>query len=119
MNKNIGDMTKSELIDFIIELQEENSRYERKNEKYKEVFDKLRKKCNLKKDRYDYKMWLKLNESWKTLNDFAEHIKYNLHSIITYAYQCEIKNSIKEIIELTKYDAVLKDDILDVLKEVE
>lgn len=30
MNKNIGDMTNSELIDFIIDLQEENSRYERK-----------------------------------------------------------------------------------------
>ena len=40
MNKNIGDMTESELKDFIIELQEENSRYERLNEKYKEVIDK-------------------------------------------------------------------------------
>ena len=40
MNKNIGDMTESELKDFIIELQEENSRYERINQKYKEVVDK-------------------------------------------------------------------------------
>ena len=40
VNKNIGDMTKSELKDFIIELQEENSRYERINKKYKEVIDK-------------------------------------------------------------------------------
>ncbi len=40
MNKNIGDMTESELKDFIIELQEENSRYERLNKKYKEVIDK-------------------------------------------------------------------------------
>lgn len=40
MNKNIGDMTNYELMDFIIELQEENSRYERKNQKYKEVIDK-------------------------------------------------------------------------------
>ena len=40
MNKKIGDMTKSELKDFIIELQEENSRYERINKKYKEVIDK-------------------------------------------------------------------------------
>ena len=39
MNKNIGDMTESELKDFIIELQEENSRYERINQKYKEVID--------------------------------------------------------------------------------
>lgn len=29
MNKNIGDMTMDELKDFIIELQEENGRYER------------------------------------------------------------------------------------------
>ena len=40
MNKNIGDMTESELKDFIMELQEENSRYERINQKYKEVIDK-------------------------------------------------------------------------------
>ena len=40
MNKNIGDMTENELKDFIIELQEENSRNERKNQKYKEVIDK-------------------------------------------------------------------------------
>ena len=40
MNKNIGDMTESELKDFIIELQEENSRYERINQKYKEAIDK-------------------------------------------------------------------------------
>ena len=40
MNKNIGDMTESELKDFIIELQEENSRYERLNQKYKEVINK-------------------------------------------------------------------------------
>ena len=43
MNKNIGDMTESELKDFIIELQEENSRYARKNQKYKEVIDKIQK----------------------------------------------------------------------------
>ena len=42
MNKNIGDMTESELKDFIMELQEENSRYERINEKYKEVIDKVK-----------------------------------------------------------------------------
>ena len=40
VNKKIGDMTKSELKDFIIELQEEHSRYERINQKYKEVIDK-------------------------------------------------------------------------------
>lgn len=119
MNKNIGDMSESELIDLIIELQEENSRYERENQKYKKVIDKLRKKCNIKKSKYDYELWLKFNESWKTLNYFAEHIKYNLHPIITNAYQCEIKNSIKEIMKLTKHDVVLKEDILNILKEVD
>ena len=48
VNKKIGDMTKGELKDFIIELQEENSRYERINQKYKEVIDKVRN--NLEKD---------------------------------------------------------------------
>ena len=42
MNKNIGDMTESELKDFIVELQEENSRYERINQKLKEVIDKIK-----------------------------------------------------------------------------
>ena len=36
MNKNIGDMSESELKDFIIELQEENSRYKKQNKKRKE-----------------------------------------------------------------------------------
>ena len=40
MNKNIGDMSESELKDFIVELQEENNRYERINQKYQEVIDK-------------------------------------------------------------------------------
>ena len=46
MNKNIGDMTESELKYFIIELQEENSRYERLNQKLKEVIDKTIKYIN-------------------------------------------------------------------------
>lgn len=41
MNKNIGDMTESMLKDLIIELQEENSRYERENQKYKKVINKI------------------------------------------------------------------------------
>lgn len=39
MNKNIGDMTISELKDFIMELQEKNSRYERKIDKYENPKD--------------------------------------------------------------------------------
>ena len=51
MNKNIGDMTESELKDFIVELQEENSRYERINQKYKEVIDKAIKLIEKTKER--------------------------------------------------------------------
>ena len=51
MNKNIGDMSESELKDFIIELTEENSRYERKNQKYKEVIDKAIEKLEEVKER--------------------------------------------------------------------
>ena len=57
MNKNIGDMTESELKDFIIELQEENSRYERINKKYKEVIDKAIEYIennSLYEEEYDY-----------------------------------------------------------------
>ena len=86
--------------------------------KQKEAIDKVYEKCQPKRGSYDYDVWLKLNESWKTLSRFTEHIKYNLHPIITEAYQCDIKNSINEIIETTKYDVVFKKDILDILKEV-
>lgn len=72
----------------------------------------------LKKESYDYDVWVKLNDSWKTLSHFVEHIKYNLHPIITEAYMCDVKNSINQIIEVTKNDVVLKEDILDILKEV-
>ena len=51
MNKNIGDMTESELKDFIVELQEENSRYERINQKYKEAIDKSIEKLEEVKER--------------------------------------------------------------------
>ena len=91
---------------------------EQQIKKQKEVIDKIYKKCQSKKGNYDYDVWMKLNESWKTLSRFTEHIKYNLHPIITEAYQCDIKNSIKEIIETTKNDVILKKDILDILKEV-
>lgn len=42
MNKKIGDMNESELKDFIIELQEENSRYERRIEKLEDSWNKLK-----------------------------------------------------------------------------
>lgn len=99
------------LVLYIKELQQENK-------KYKEVIDKIKEKCK-QKTNYDYDVWVKLSEDWKTLDDFNENIKYNLHPIITDAYRCDIKNSINKIIEITKKDVVLKEDILDILKEVE
>ena len=90
---------------------------EQQVKKQKEVIDKINKKCQLKKENYDYDVWVKLNDSWKTLSRFVEHIKYNLHPIITEAYMCDVKNSINQIIEVTKNDVVLKEDILDILKE--
>ena len=49
MNKNIGDMTESELKDYIIELQEENSRYERRINKAIELI----KECTSSQDEYE------------------------------------------------------------------
>lgn len=90
----------------------------KENKKQKEVIDKVYKKCQSKKGSYDFDVWMKLNDSWNMLSDFAEHIKYNLHPMITEAYMCDIKNSINAIIKTTKNDVVLKEDILDILKEV-
>lgn len=98
------------LLDYISNLQNQVK-------KQKGVIDKVYKKCQSKKGNYDYDVFIKLNESWKTLSRFTEHIKYNLHPIITEAYTCDIKNSINEIIETTKYDVVFKKDILDILNE--
>ena len=44
MNKNIGDMAENELKDFIVELQEENSRYERRIEKLENQKEQFMKK---------------------------------------------------------------------------
>lgn len=88
----------------------------KENKKQKEVIDKVYKKCQSKKGSYNFDVWMKLNDSWNMLSDFAEHIKYNLHPMITEAYMCDIKNSINAIIETTKNDVVLKEDILDILK---
>lgn len=88
----------------------------RENKKQKEIINKLYKKCKTKNASYDFDVWMKLNDSWKTLDDFAKHIKYNLHPIITDAYRCDIKNSINQIIEITKNDVVLKEDILEILE---
>lgn len=54
MNKNIGDMTNSELIDFIIDLQEENSRYERKIDKLELIVEQLKISEKARKEAIKY-----------------------------------------------------------------
>ena len=75
VNKKIGDMTKSELKDFIIELQEENSRYERINKKYKEVIEKAINNSQYWIDYYtrlnsDERIALRLQENIDILKEF-------------------------------------------------
>ena len=80
MNKNIGDMTESELKDFIVELQEENSRYEGINKKYKEVIEKaieLNKQV-IKDTKEFYRPTKDIIYSGDTLIDIAEQ---NLKSL--------------------------------------
>ena len=97
MNKNIGDMTESELKDFIVELQEENSRYERINQKYKEVIDKAIK-C------IDY------NTKYRNCADIYQFVDI----------ESEILEPLKFILELDEENgnAYLK-EFKDWLKEVE
>lgn len=70
VNKKIGDMTESELKDFIIELQEENNRYKRINQKYKEVIEKAIEYLETHKRKDEF---LELNE-WGT-RDLLEILK--------------------------------------------
>ena len=73
MNKNIGDMTESELKDYIIDLQEENSGYERMNKKYQEVIEKAIK--------------------------FIDYYMYDDYGYIGYkiGYEDELKEILKEV----------------------
>ena len=91
--KRIGDMTRDELLDYIIELDEINGRYERKLEKqtelashYKHLYSKVKKQ----KD------------------DVVEYIKNN--KLFNYVYDEE------ELFEITT-DKQAKDDLLRMLGE--
>lgn len=88
MNKNIGDMTESELKDFIIELQEENSRYARKIKKYKDVIDKIDKYIN------DYNVFevfsFPLMKRWE-----EEQVK----SSIEYEFKTSLIKDLKDILK--------------------
>ena len=117
MNKFIVNPANENEILSIEGCRDEIDRLNQKLQKKQKIIDKICEKCQSQKGCYDFDVWMKLNDSWKTLSGFAEKIKYNLHPIITSAYQCDIKNSINEIIEVTKNDVVLKEDILEILKE--
>lgn len=116
-NKFITNPANKNEILSIEGCRDEIERLNQELQKKQKIIDKIYRKCQLKKESYDYDVWMKLNDSWETLSRFAEHIKYNLHPIITETYQCDIKNSINQIIEVTKNDVVLKEDILEILKE--
>ena len=83
--------------------------------KSNEKIEKIKEKCRKIKGQYDFGSWVDLSDSWKTLEDFNKNIEYNLQPIITYAFQCDIKNSINKVIEYGKYQAVKKDDILSII----
>ena len=73
MNKNIGDMTNDELKDFIIELQEENSRYERKIEKAINKLDNFITCCKCEKleSGSDYIH----NQYWNMFENFNKQVR--------------------------------------------
>ena len=66
MNKSIGEMSESELKDFIIELQEDNSRLERNLDKkidaWQELKDFLEKKWEESQDIWFVKIINKMQE---------------------------------------------------------
>ena len=94
MNKNIGDMSESELKDFIIELQEENSRYEKQNKKLKEI-----------------------NAEHKKLNGELREENKKYKEVIDKAIEyIEIHKRKDEFLELNEWGTR---ELLDILKEVE
>ena len=106
MNKNIGDMSESELKDFIIELQEENSRYKKQNKKLKEINEE-HKKLNgkLREENTKYKEVIK-----KVKKMIIDNIEETTYEYIG-------SNKIKVLLELRMdNDGVNK--LLDILKDV-
>ena len=86
--------------------------------KLEKVLKKIRLKCKEPKKEMDFTIWLKLRNYIETLEDFEKDIEYNLHPIITIAYKCNIKNSIKELCHIIKYKLVYKEDIKDIINEL-
>lgn len=68
------------LLDYISNLQNQVK-------KQKGVIDKVYKKCQSKKGNYDYDVFIKLNESWKTLSHFKDNwnkLKKDLELVVDY-----------------------------------
>lgn len=108
----------------IIDLRNDNTlcskEYVSKLEKEKqELVDYLNKKCKKEDGRTDFDIFIKLNEQLKTLEDFAKHIDYNLHPIITEAYKCDVRNSINEVCNVLRHEVVYKDNIKEILSKIE
>ena len=129
MNKNIGDMTESELKDFIIELQEENSIYERINQKYKEVI--LKKYIDLIDKGYcsdcnelnciDNFPHAKITHAIRELQQENQKYKEVIDKAIEYINDNLIISSIldgKKYYTINDYSFDYK-ELLDILKEVE
>ena len=108
----------------IIDLRNDNTLYSKeyvsKLEKEKqELIDYLNKKCKKEDGRTDFDIFIKLNEQLKTLEDFAKHIDYNLHPIITEAYKCDVRNSINEVCNVLRHEVVYKGNIKEILSKIE
>ena len=80
MNKNIGEMTESELKDFIIELQEENQELKEINEEHKKLNGELR-------------------EENKKYKETIDTIKSILNNQMNYRELVDIVNAIEEVIK--------------------
>lgn len=81
MNKNIGDMTRSELIDYVIELQEENSGYERKIDKAIELLEKENERLEKNNQAMQEEMartWEKLDKTNNIINELEKWAKEEL-----------------------------------------
>lgn len=81
------------------------------------IVEKIREKCKEPRKEMDFTVWVKLREEIITLEKFAEDINYHVHSNITVAYKCDIKNSINVLCDSVKHKLVYKEDIKDILNQ--
>ena len=69
MGKRIGEMRESELKDFIIELQEENSRLERKLEKRKDAWQEMKEYLEEKREESQDIWYVKIINKMREIED--------------------------------------------------